>query len=46
MIFITEYHFTELELKSPVDMKDLETTPVASELVYEPPNFQVCFIHV
>ncbi|GAB1302388.1 Cytochrome P450 2C66 [Apodemus speciosus] len=33
-------------LKSPVDLKDLDTTPVANGFVSVPPKFQICFIPI
>ncbi|MEJ1276413.1 hypothetical protein NN561_007317 [Cricetulus griseus] len=33
-------------LESPVDPKDLDTTPVVSGLIAVPPKFQICFIPV
>ncbi|OBS75255.1 hypothetical protein A6R68_14207, partial [Neotoma lepida] len=33
-------------LKSPVDPKDLDTTPVANGFVSVPPKFQICFIPI
>ncbi|XP_021010135.1 cytochrome P450 2C42-like, partial [Mus caroli] len=33
-------------LKSPVDLKDLDTTPVANGFASVPPKFQICFIPV
>ncbi|EDL41816.1 mCG129327, isoform CRA_b, partial [Mus musculus] len=33
-------------LKSPVDLKDLDTTPVANGFVSVPPKFQICFISI
>lgn len=33
-------------LKSPVDLKDLDTTPVANGFASVPPKFQICFIPI
>ncbi|GAB1302389.1 Cytochrome P450, family 2, subfamily c, polypeptide 65 [Apodemus speciosus] len=33
-------------LKSPVDLKDLDITPVANGFVSVPPKFQICFIPI